>query len=151
MSVLMLHNLLVKCYLFKTLYSEEVNGRSITVVFVNRYVKKIAGIYIFIIPVLLIYCNRSVVTSTDNEMQIGEMTDIDGNVYRTIRIGKQTWMAENLRVTRYNDGEKINQINELLSWGLDTIGAFCFYNNTANIDTIRKYGALYNYYTVASQ
>jgi len=73
------------------------------------------------------------------------MSDMDGNTYRTITIGTQTWMAENLRVTRYSNGDEIPYItNDLYLKS----GALCTYNNTTNIDTITKYGRLYNWYAV---
>jgi uncharacterized protein (TIGR02145 family) len=83
----------------------------------------------------------------------GNVTDTDGNVYQTVRIGGQVWMAENLRVTRYNDGTAITKITDTAEWAniynntLKT-PAYCFYNNTTNADSIKKYGALYNWYTV---
>jgi uncharacterized protein (TIGR02145 family) len=72
--------------------------------------------------------------------------DIDGNVYHTVRIGNQVWMAENLKVTRFNDGSSIPLVVENNLWGKTTIPRFCFYNN----DTAYKnvYGSLYNWYAV---
>ncbi|RLD64852.1 MAG: hypothetical protein DRI84_08020, partial [Bacteroidetes bacterium] len=79
----------------------------------------------------------------------GSMTDIDGNVYKTIKIGNQTWMAENLRVTKYNNGVSIPNIVDNEEWASLTTGAFCNYNNTSDLDTIATYGRLYNWYAVA--
>jgi uncharacterized protein (TIGR02145 family) len=74
----------------------------------------------------------------------GLVTDIDGNKYATIRIGNQTWMAENLKVTRYNDGTEIPHVREQ-SWS--SIGeARSFYN--LNIANNEIYGTLYNGNTV---
>lgn len=83
----------------------------------------------------------------------GNVIDIDGNVYQSVRIGNQVWMTENLRVTKYNDGSAIPKITDDAAWadiytnGLTT-PAYCFYNNTANTDSITKFGALYNGYAV---
>lgn len=79
----------------------------------------------------------------------GTMSDIDGNIYKTIVIGDQTWMAENLRVTHYRNGIKIPNITDNEEWAALTIGAFCNYNNTKDLDTIATYGRLYNWYAVA--
>jgi uncharacterized protein (TIGR02145 family) len=78
----------------------------------------------------------------------GKMTDQDGNVYKTVTIDTQTWMAENLRTTKYNDGSSITNVTGATEWVNLTTGAYCDYNNTTNIDTIATYGRLYNWYAV---
>ncbi len=73
------------------------------------------------------------------------ISDIDGNMYNTIQIGSQCWMAENLKTTVYNNGTTIPNISENDDWSNDTTGAYVWYDN----DTSWKdsYGALYNGYT----
>lgn len=73
-----------------------------------------------------------------------ELTDIDGNVYKTVTIGTQTWMAENLKVTRYNDGTPIPQEISSEKWSKVSTGAWCdpSYSET--------YGKLYNWYAVGT-
>jgi len=78
----------------------------------------------------------------------GTMTDIENNSYNTITIGNQTWMAENLKVTRYNDNITIPNETSDTAWIALTIGAFCNYNNTSNADTINTYGRLYNWFAI---
>ena len=78
----------------------------------------------------------------------GTMTDQDGNVYKTVTIGTQTWMAENLRTAKYSDGTAIPLITNHTAWSNLTTGAYCNYNNTSNTDTIATYGRLYNWYAV---
>jgi uncharacterized protein (TIGR02145 family) len=73
--------------------------------------------------------------------------NVDGNVYRTIKIGNQVWMAENLRTTRFNNGSPILLATDSTP-ASDTTPNYCFYNNTKDKDTIRKFGALYNWYAV---
>ncbi|MEI6821919.1 MAG: fibrobacter succinogenes major paralogous domain-containing protein [Bacteroidota bacterium] len=76
----------------------------------------------------------------------GTLKDIDSNVYRTIKIGTQTWMAENLKVTKYRNGDTIPKVTKDSVWRYLTIGACCSYNNdNSNIAT---YGRLYNHYTI---
>ncbi len=79
----------------------------------------------------------------------GSMTDIDGNEYKTITVGKQTWMAQNLRVTHYRNGDPINfDTDSTTNWSTIKIGTYCTPLNTSNIDTIATYGLLYNGYAV---
>ncbi|MFC1554128.1 fibrobacter succinogenes major paralogous domain-containing protein [candidate division KSB1 bacterium] len=76
----------------------------------------------------------------------GNVTDIDGNTYKTIKIGDQEWMAENLKVTKYSNGDPIPNVTDSLSWCSLSTGAYCVYNNTASYaDT---YGYLYNWFAV---
>jgi uncharacterized protein (TIGR02145 family) len=83
----------------------------------------------------------------NSSVSYGSMTDQDGNVYLTVTIGTQTWMAENLRTTTYNDGAAIPNAADNDSWASST-GAYCNYNNTTDTDTIATYGRLYNWYAV---
>lgn len=78
----------------------------------------------------------------------GTMTDQDGNVYKTVTIGTQIWIAENLRTTKYNDGSVIPNVTNNSGWAGLTTGAYCNYNNTSKADTIATYGRLYNWYAV---
>ena len=78
----------------------------------------------------------------------GTLTDPDGNVYKTVTIATQTWMAENLRTTKYNDGTAIPNVTLESAWKSLTTGAYCNFNNTNNTDTIATYGRLYNWYAV---
>jgi uncharacterized protein (TIGR02145 family) len=74
--------------------------------------------------------------------------DIDGNSYKTIAIGTQVWMAENLKTTRYADGTPIPVVEKYDEWLALTTPAYALYNNDAsNLDV---YGALYNWHAVQS-
>jgi hypothetical protein len=51
------------------------------------------------------------------------VTDIDGNVYQTVLIGEQLWMAENLKVTHYQDGSEISNVTDNTQWSNCTTGS----------------------------
>ena len=85
-------------------------------------------------------------TGTYVEEGSGTVTDIDGNVYQTVTIGTQVWMAENLKVTHYRNGDPIPNVTDAGTWSGLTTGAYCEQdNNPANVAT---YGRLYNWYAV---
>jgi uncharacterized protein (TIGR02145 family) len=75
------------------------------------------------------------------------VTDIDGNVYNTVTIGTQVWMKENLKVSKYKNGDVIPTNLDSAAWYTTPSGAFAIYNNDAANNTI--YGKLYNWYAVA--
>jgi uncharacterized protein (TIGR02145 family) len=70
----------------------------------------------------------------------GTMTDQDGNSYKTITIGTQTWMAENLRTTKYSNGDPITNFTG--TSGLPSGGTFCNYDN--KVIYVPIYGRLYD-------
>ena len=70
------------------------------------------------------------------------VTDIDGNVYNTVKIGNQLWMAEDLKVGKYNDGTVIPNITGKTAWVNSSTGACCWFNNE------KAWGTLYNWRAV---
>jgi len=74
------------------------------------------------------------------------VTDIDGNEYKTIKIGEQIWMAENLKVTHYRNGDSIPNIIRDRDWTNTSQGAYCNYDNDES--DVETYGRLYNWYAV---
>ena len=70
--------------------------------------------------------------------------DVDGNTYKTVTIGTQIWMAENLKTSKYNDGTDIPNVTIAKQWTELTTGAWCNYNNSDSLGKI--YGKLYNWY-----
>jgi len=103
-------------------------------------------------------CNKNS-TTTAGVTPTPPVTDKDGNVYKTVKIGNQVWMAQPLRVTQYNDGTPIPYIVKGSAWAAATSGARCYYGNNvggsdvSNADSAKyavPYGALYNFAAVKS-
>ena len=94
------------------------------------------------------YATNANGTSYGNEISFiskNTITDYDGNIYKIVTIGNQTWMAENLKTTHYANSTEIQVVEDPTSWyALEcTDKAMCYYNNsTANADI---YGALYTW------
>ena len=83
----------------------------------------------------------------ESESDPVNVIDVKGNTYNVIRIGKQLWMKENLKTTKYNDGTFIPNVTDSVTWAGLSTGALCWYNNDAATYKA-TYGALYNWYTV---
>jgi uncharacterized protein (TIGR02145 family) len=75
-----------------------------------------------------------------------QVNDIDGNSYKTVTIGTQVWMAENLNVSKYKNGDIIPQVQDKDEWSKLTTGAWCYYEN--NSENGKTYGKLYNWYAL---
>jgi uncharacterized protein (TIGR02145 family) len=88
---------------------------------------------------------RQVVVS-DAPFNDTTVTDIDGNIYKIVKIGDQYWMAENLKAIHYRNGDEIPNVADNTDWENLLIGGYCAYNN--NDDYITTYGLLYNWYAV---
>jgi uncharacterized protein (TIGR02145 family) len=93
-------------------------------------------------------CNGTAVEDCAGECNGTACEDIDGNCYESIIIGNQVWMAENLKVTHYNDGTEIPTGYSISAWSNLSTGAYCVYDDDEdNADT---YGYLYNWYAVGT-
>jgi uncharacterized protein (TIGR02145 family) len=79
------------------------------------------------------------------DLTYGTMTDQEGNVYKTIVIGTQEWMAENLNTSIYRNGDAIATNLDIIAWEATSSGAWSYYNNDEN--NTCPYGKLYNWYT----
>ena len=99
------------------------------------------------------YATNSAGTNYGNEISFKTaappaltVTDIDGNIYKTVTICNQIWTETNLNVSKYRNGDIIPQVTDPTQWRNLTTGAWCYYlNDTANGPI---YGKLYNWYAV---
>ncbi len=77
------------------------------------------------------------------DLTYGTVNDYEGNTYKTIQIGNQTWMAENLRSIMLNDGAEIPFTISYSDWSESSTPGYCWYDN----DSL-SLGGLYNWYAV---
>ena len=75
------------------------------------------------------------------------INDIDGNAYNKVTIGRQTWLVENLRTTKYNDGTLIPLVQDNTAWSNLITPGYCWFDND-EVANKNPYGALYNWYAV---
>ena len=90
--------------------------------------------------------STGIVINFNPDLTYGSLADYDGRLYKTIQIGAQTWMAENLKTTKLNDGTEIPFVTNENAWMELTTPGYCWYNN----DSV-AYGALYNWYTINTE
>ncbi len=108
----------------------------------RTYIIISSGILFIAVLVFMIY---NVLTKNSTHDAMATVKDIDGNVYKTVTIGTQVWMAEDLKTTKYNDGTPIPYVADDTEWKNLRSDAYCWYNNDESNKT--TYGALYNWYT----
>jgi len=105
-------------------------------------------IYLLIITGLVIINNRCKKdNNTAPKPELETLNDIDSNHYHIVSIAAQTWMVENLKTTRYNDGTVIPFITDDAIWSGLTSPGYSWYDNDSISDK-NTYGALYNWYAV---
>ncbi len=96
------------------------------------------------------YATNSSGTTYGQEFSfITPVTDIEGNMYKTVVIGTKVWMAENLKVTKFNDDTEIPLVTEAVDWIVLTGAGYCWYNNDLEFNK-PIYGALYNWFAANS-
>jgi len=105
----------------------------------------IAGILFLTFFLVLLSCKKG--SKNPVEQYSGDaLIDIDGNSYQTVKIGEQWWMAENLKVIHYRNGDPILNVTDDSTWANLSTGARCAYdNNESNADV---FGYLYNWFAV---
>ena len=103
-------------------------------------------ILIFVTMTLFLLIGSCKDNPTSEKDNFEGITDIDGNEYNIIKIGNQWWMAENLKVTHYNNGDSIPSVTNNENWGNKMNGSTCSYENQGYAPNV--YGRLYNWYAI---
>mgnify|MGYP000864046446 CR=1 FL=1 len=78
------------------------------------------------------------------------MSDIDGNNYPVVHLGSQSWMAENLVVTHYRNGDPIDYVLDA-GWEQSDTGTYNYYQEGNGHSWQYKLGNLYNWYAVSDE
>lgn len=83
---------------------------------------------------------------SQNNVTGSTVTDIDGNIYKTVKIGNQVWMAENLKTTHYRNGDPIlTTVPDTLNYLTEAMPKYQFiYKNDP--ENLAIYGRLYTWY-----
>ena len=110
-----------------------------------KYKSKVVSLLLFLSWAY--YTEAQVKNASETFHDMDTITDNrDGKIYKTIKIGDQWWMAENLAVTQINDTIKMNFVTENKKWSELVSPAYSWYSNDE--ETYKAYGALYNWYAV---
>ena len=98
------------------------------------------------ISLMVLSCSCEKKEDPEIESLLGTIMDYDGNSYRTIQLGNQWWMVNNLKTSHYSDGTEIPLVESISVW--EALGyeekAYCLYGNDEN-DESQTYGALYTW------
>lgn len=97
------------------------------------------------------YAVNSAGVAYGNQVQFttaAKVSDASGNLYNSVGIGNQIWMAENLNTAKYSDGTYIPNESIDVTWNGLSSGARCYYNNDSSAYASTR-GALYNWYAAS--
>ena len=111
------------------------------------FVSNITGLTPGTVYYVRAYASNSAETGYGNQLILTtSITDIEGNIYRTVLIGTQIWTAENLKTVKLNDNTDIPNVTGSAEWMALTTMAYSWYNNSVSNKDV--YGAVYNWHTV---
>jgi uncharacterized protein (TIGR02145 family) len=99
--------------------------------------------------VALMFLLLPLLSSCEKDKSPAVVKDFEGNIYPTVKIGTQEWMAENLKSVKLNDGTDITNVADHNEWAILNTAAYSWYDNNES-DYKDTYGALYNWYAVNS-
>ncbi len=117
------------------------------IIHMHRFLSSFVIVFVLICQLAVLSSCKKDDSGTPSNPASGFVTDIDGNVYQTVTIGTQVWMKENLKVSKYRNGDPIPTNLTDDAWNSTTTGAYAIYNNDVANNT--TYGKLYNWYAVA--
>ena len=118
-----------------------------TLVFSISGVPNSSGDALFLLNIAGKTCTFSMKVQNPTRGYAPTITDTESNTYKTVYIGTQQWMAENLKVSKYSDGTDIPNISDDNQWMNLTTDAWVYYNN--DVANNAKYGKLYNWFAVS--
>lgn len=87
----------------------------------------------------------------NSDLTYGTMVDQEGNEYKTIKIGEQTWMAENLRTTIFRNGDSISYMYGGTAWNFIDTPLQCIPGGMYKPESVATYGRFYNWYAATDQ
>lgn len=102
--------------------------------------KTVLFVMAFMSAIFLVSCD------SDDKTDKGIVKDIDGNIYQTVTIGSQNWMTENLKTTRFRNGDSVTYVTGNAAWNNLNTGGYCLYDN--QLSHKDSYGYLYNWAAV---
>jgi len=105
------------------------------------------SVFLCCLVVLFIFtnsCKEEERPVMEDEPEKPTITDIDGNVYDIVEFADNWWMVQNLRASRYTNGEPIPEVADAIEWSEIESPAFCWFDNNSDFDD--SYGKMYNWY-----
>ncbi len=114
-----------------------------------KNIRKISTSFAWIV-LFFIFCGFKNGDTADSKLPVepvltgATVTDVDGNVYDVVEIGNQLWLKENLKVSRYRNGDTIPAGLNTDDWLKTKSGAYAVYENNKDYEVL--YGKLYNWY-----